>query len=76
MAILNMSPEMKIREFKRFCFDSRASDVCSLGVILFEMIKFNRPFGEIDSIYDRQHLNRQLNRDYIHNQYLYSYSQE
>jgi serine/threonine protein kinase len=28
------------------------------------MIKFNRPFGEIDSIYDRQHFNRQLNRDY------------
>ncbi len=25
---------------------------------------YNRPFGEIDSIYDRQHLNRQLNRDY------------
>ena len=59
-----MSPEMKIREFERFCFDARASDVYSLGVILFEMINYNRPFGEIDSIYDRQHLNRQLNRDY------------
>jgi len=28
------------------------------------MINYNRPFGEIDSIYDRQHFNRQLNRDY------------
>jgi serine/threonine protein kinase len=44
-----MSPEMKIREFERFCFDARASDIYSLGVILFEMIDFNRPFGEIDS---------------------------
>jgi serine/threonine protein kinase len=55
---------MIIGEFERFCFDARASDLYSLGVILFEMIKFNRPFGEIDSIYDRKHLNRQLNRDY------------
>ncbi len=59
-----MSPEMKIGEFERFCFDSRASDLYSLGVILFEMIKYDRPFGEIDSIYDRKHLNRRLNRDY------------
>jgi serine/threonine protein kinase len=28
------------------------------------MIKFNRLFGENDSIYDRQHRNRQLNLDY------------
>jgi serine/threonine protein kinase len=35
-----MSPEMKIREFERFCFDNRASDLYLLGVILFEMIQF------------------------------------
>ncbi len=46
-----MSPEMKIREFERYCFDARALDVYSLGVILFEMINYNRPFGETDSIY-------------------------
>jgi hypothetical protein len=40
-----MSPEMKIREFERFCFDARASDVYSLRVILFKMINYNRPFG-------------------------------
>jgi hypothetical protein len=48
-----MSPEMKIREFERFCFDARASDVYSLEVILIEIINYKRPFGEIDSIYDR-----------------------
>jgi serine/threonine protein kinase len=57
-----MSPETKIGGFERFCFDARASDVYSLGTILFEMIDFNRPFGEIDSMYDRLHVNRQLNR--------------
>jgi calcium-dependent protein kinase len=59
-----MSLEMKIGKFEIFCFEAKASDVYSLGLILFEMIKFNRPFGENDSIYDRQHLNRQLNLDY------------
>jgi hypothetical protein len=46
-----MSPETKIGGFERFCFDARVSDVFSLGTILFEMIDFNRPFGETDSMY-------------------------
>jgi serine/threonine protein kinase len=55
---------MKIEEFERFCFDASAPHIYSLGVILFETINLNRTFGEIDSKYDRQHLNRQLNRNY------------
>jgi hypothetical protein len=40
---------MKIGEFERFCFDASAPHIYSLGVILFEMINLNTPFGQIDS---------------------------
>ncbi len=40
------------------------TDVYSSWIIVFDVINFNRPFKEIDAIYDRQRLNRQINSDY------------
>ncbi len=71
-----MSPEM-VGFRDGICYDAKALDIYSLGVILFEMINLSKPFGEyihelianlpIDvsaRLGDEHYIKRQFDRDY------------
>jgi serine/threonine protein kinase len=60
-----MSPEM-VGFTDNICYDAKALDIYALGVILFEMINFCKPFVEYmnELIINKVYIERQVNRDY------------
>jgi serine/threonine protein kinase len=74
-----MFPEM-VSFRDGICYDAKALDICSLGVILFEMSNLSKPFGEYTHelianlpihisgrLGDEHYIEKQVNRDYKYN---------